>query len=275
RKRSGGLFGSTGCGPPRWISDNDYYIPAGRLYEERTQMKFPEPLIAGRLVRRYKRFLADCILTDGSAVTAHCPNTGAMLGCAQPGSRVWLSRSNNPKRKFPLTWEIVEPSPGTLAGINTARANALVREAIEAGKIPALQGYTDLRREVRFGREGSRVDFLLEGSDGLAPCYLEVKSVTASLGNGVGIFPDAVTVRGARHLRELSRVVENHGRGIVFFCVQRPDVHEVRAADAIDPIYGETLREALAKGVEAMAWRARISTEGMELRDPLPVILSS
>nr|VFJ71695.1 MAG: sugar fermentation stimulation protein A [Candidatus Kentron sp. FM]VFJ73019.1 MAG: sugar fermentation stimulation protein A [Candidatus Kentron sp. FM]VFK19592.1 MAG: sugar fermentation stimulation protein A [Candidatus Kentron sp. FM] len=235
-------------------------------------MKFPEPLIAGRLVRRYKRFLADCILTDGSAVTAHCPNTGAMLGCAQPGSRVWLSRSNNPKRKFPLTWEIVEPEPGTLIGINTARANALVREAIEAGTIPALEGYTALRREVRFGREGSRVDFLLEDSNGSAPCYLEVKNVTASLENGVGIFPDAVTVRGTRHLRELSHVVANHGRGVVFFCVQRPDVHEVRAADAIDPVYGETLRQALAQGVEAMAWRTRISTEGIELRDPLPVV---
>nr|VFJ95447.1 MAG: sugar fermentation stimulation protein A [Candidatus Kentron sp. H]VFJ96950.1 MAG: sugar fermentation stimulation protein A [Candidatus Kentron sp. H]VFK02643.1 MAG: sugar fermentation stimulation protein A [Candidatus Kentron sp. H] len=236
-------------------------------------MDFPKPLIPARLVRRYQRFLADCILEDGRAVTAHCPNTGAMLGCAEPGFPVWLSRSKNPKRKYPLTWELVEPRSGVLVGVNTGRANALVREAIEADGIPALHGYANLRREVRFGREGSRVDFLLEGRAGAPPCYIEVKSVTAVQGAGIGIFPDAVTARGARHLRELSSVVELGGRGVIFFCVQRPDVRAVRPADAIDPRYGETLREALSVGVEALAWRVGIDLQGIRLCEPVPVVL--
>lgn len=249
-------------------------------------MKFPSPLIPAHLVRRYKRFLADCLLEDElpspstgalsgdprQPVTVHCPNTGSMLGCKEPGARIWLSRSGNPKRKYPFTWEMIEAAPGTLVGINTARANALVREAIESGKIPALAGYENIRGEVRFGREGSRVDFLLDGSEAACPCHVEVKNVTAAVEAGVALFPDAVTVRGTRHLRELIHVVKNNGRGVVFFCVQRMDVHEVRPADAIDPDYGRTLREALSCGVEAMAWRAGINTEGIELQEPLPVI---
>nr|VFK39926.1 MAG: sugar fermentation stimulation protein A [Candidatus Kentron sp. SD]VFK45559.1 MAG: sugar fermentation stimulation protein A [Candidatus Kentron sp. SD]VFK79847.1 MAG: sugar fermentation stimulation protein A [Candidatus Kentron sp. SD] len=235
-------------------------------------VKFIEPLIPGHLVRRYKRFLADCVLTDGTAITAHCPNTGAMLGCAEPGSRVWLSRSDNPKRKYPLTWEIVQVNGKTLVGINTNRANRLVIDAIESGKIPALRGYERLRREVRFGQEGSRVDILLEQADGGRPCYVEVKNVTAAVDKGIALFPDAITTRGARHLRELSRMVENGSRGVVFFCVQRADVEEVRPADAIDPDYGRALRMALANGVEAMAWRVRISEKGIELHDMLPVV---
>jgi len=235
-------------------------------------MKFIDPLISGRLVRRYKRFLADCVLADGTVVTAHCANTGAMLGCAEPGSRVWLSHSDNLKRKYPLTWEIVEVNGETLVGINTARANGLVFEAIETRKIPALQGYDRIRREVRFGREGSRVDLLLERCDGACPCYIEVKNVTAALMEGIALFPDAVTTRGTRHLRELSYMVENGARAVVFFCVQRSDVREVRPADAIDPEYGLALRAALANGVEAMAWRARISSEGIRLACMLPVV---
>nr|VFJ56816.1 MAG: sugar fermentation stimulation protein A [Candidatus Kentron sp. FW] len=235
-------------------------------------MEFPSPLISGHLVRRYKRFLADCILADGTPITAHCPNTGAMLGCAEPGARVWLSRAENPKRKYKFTWEIVETNPETLVGINTARANHLVIEAILADKIPALQGYRRIQREVRFGREGSRVDILLEARDGALPCYIEVKSVTAARPDGIAIFPDAVTTRGARHLRELSYMVENRSRGVVFFCVQRSDVHEVHPADAIDPDYGQALRAALANGVESMAWRVGISNQGIELTDALPVV---
>nr|VFK52648.1 MAG: sugar fermentation stimulation protein A [Candidatus Kentron sp. TUN]VFK52975.1 MAG: sugar fermentation stimulation protein A [Candidatus Kentron sp. TUN]VFK53517.1 MAG: sugar fermentation stimulation protein A [Candidatus Kentron sp. TUN] len=234
-------------------------------------MKFSSPLILGHLVRRYKRFLADCILADGTMITAHCPNTGAMLGCAEPGSRVWLSRSHNPKRKYSLTWEIVEVNSEIRVGINTNRANHLVQEAIVTGKIPALRGYERIRREVRFGQEGSRVDLLLE-RDGSCPCYIEVKNVTAAPSNGIAIFPDAVTVRGTRHLRELSYIVENHARGVIFFCVQRPDIHEVRPADTIDPDYGKALRAALANGVEAMAWRTRIDDEEIELTCMLPVV---
>nr|VFJ57744.1 MAG: sugar fermentation stimulation protein A [Candidatus Kentron sp. DK] len=237
-------------------------------------MKFPTPLLPARLVRRYKRFLADCILEDGTAVTAHCPNTGAMLGCDRPGSRVWLSRSDNPKRKYALTWEIAEAAPGTLVGIHTGRANALVREALDNDRIPPLRGYRNIRREVTFGRESSRVDFLLQDARNGAPdCYVEVKNVTAAVEQGIALFPDAVTTRGARHLRELIHVVENGGRGVVLFCVQRGDVREVRPADAIDPEYGRTLREALARGVEALAWRAGITIEGIELCEPLPVVV--
>nr|VFK37772.1 MAG: sugar fermentation stimulation protein A [Candidatus Kentron sp. TC] len=234
-------------------------------------MQFTERLLSGRLIRRYKRFLADCVLADGSVVTAHCPNTGAMLGCMEPGARVWLSRSDNPRRKYQLTWEIVRVNANTLVGINTARANPLVSEAIEAGGIPALRGYDRIRREARFGREGSRVDILLE-RDGACPCYVEVKNVTAAVSEGIALFPDAVTTRGARHLRELAHMVEKGSRCVIFFCVQRSDVREVRPADDIDPEYGRTLRAALAHGVESMAWRARISDKGIELRDMLPVV---
>nr|VFK22656.1 MAG: sugar fermentation stimulation protein A [Candidatus Kentron sp. MB]VFK32141.1 MAG: sugar fermentation stimulation protein A [Candidatus Kentron sp. MB]VFK74166.1 MAG: sugar fermentation stimulation protein A [Candidatus Kentron sp. MB] len=235
-------------------------------------MKFTTPLISGHLIRRHKRFLADCELTDGTMVTAHCPNTGSMLGCAQPGSRVWLSYSDNPKRKYPLTWELVQVDKDTLVGINTARANYLVKDAIESEKIPALRGYARIRREVRFGQEGSRVDLVLEHHDDSYPCYIEIKNVTAAPTPGVAVFPDAVTTRGARHLRELSYMVENHARAVVFFCVQRADVREVRPADTIDPDYGRALRTALESGVEAMAWRARISSQGIELHDMLPVV---
>ncbi len=233
-------------------------------------MKFPEPLIPGRLQRRYKRFLADCVLADGTVVTAHCPNTGSMLGCMTPGLRVRLSRSDNPARKYPLTWEMVEVGPGNLVGINTARANALVFEALSAGRVPALRGYDRIRREVRFGREKSRVDLLLEGA-GRRRCYVEVKNVTAAVEAGVALFPDAVTARGARHLRELAHVVEEGARAVLFFCVQRADVGEVRPADAIDPDYGRALRAAMAKGVEVMASRAVISSEEIVLNAPLPV----
>nr|VFK18348.1 MAG: sugar fermentation stimulation protein A [Candidatus Kentron sp. LPFa] len=234
-------------------------------------MQFSEPLLSGHLIRRYKRFLADCVLADGAVVTAHCPNTGAMSGCMAPGSQVWLSRSDNPKRKYPLTWEIARVGANTLVGINTARANPLVVEAIESGRIPALRGYERIRREVRFGREGSRVDILLE-RDGSRPCYVEVKNVTAALPEGIALFPDAVTARGTRHLRELAYMVEKGARCVVFFCVQRSDVQEVRPADDIDPAYGQALRAALAQGVESMAWRARVSDKGIRLHDMLPVV---
>jgi sugar fermentation stimulation protein A len=164
---------------------------------------FSEPLIAGTLVRRYKRFLADVVLEDGTALTAHCPNTGSMLGCQTPGSRVWLSLSDNPKRKYAHTWELVELDGGALVGINTGRSNALVREAIESGLMGELGGYDEIRPEVRYGDENSRVDFLLTGTNGA--CYVEVKNVTAAVREGIALFPDAVSTRAARHLRELLR----------------------------------------------------------------------
>lgn len=234
-------------------------------------MRFDFPLIPGTLVRRYQRFFADVRLADGRIVTAHCPNTGSMLGVSTPGSPVWLSPASNPRRKLAYTWELTEVTPGVLVGVNTARSNHLVEEAIRAGRLPQLAGYATLRREVRFGREGSRIDFLL--ADGPGPdCYVEVKNVTAAVEEGIALFPDAVSTRAARHLRELMHVVEQGCRAVVFFCAQRADVAEVRPADAIDPDYGRTLREALAAGVEAFAARAEVSVEGIALTTPVPVI---
>lgn len=232
-------------------------------------MKFSAPLLEGVLLRRHHRFLADVRLVDGTLVTAHTANTGAMTGCCTPGARVWLSRSNNPRRKYPYTWELVEAAPGNLVGINTGLANRLVREAIEKGVIQELQGYDRIHQERPFGEEQSRIDLLLEDAAG-RHCYVEVKNVTL-MDEGIGFFPDAVSHRGTKHLRELVAMTRRGMRGVILFCVQREDVREVRPADTIDPTYGRTLREALAQGVEALACDCRISTRAIEIRRTLPV----
>jgi sugar fermentation stimulation protein A len=233
-------------------------------------MEFKTPLIEATLLRRYKRFLADVRLSDGEVITVHTANTGSMLGCAEPGSRVWLSRSESTTRKYPYSWEISEAA-GVLVGINTALPNALVREAIEAGVIVELQGYRSLRGEVPFGSERSRVDWLLQGHGDQGDCYVEVKNVTAAVA-GTAIFPDAVSARGAKHLRELMGVVAAGQRGVLCFCVQRGDVTAVRPADEIDSVYGETLRRARQNGVELIAYQAEVSPAGIALRRPLPVL---
>jgi sugar fermentation stimulation protein A len=234
-------------------------------------MRFSKPLIAASLLRRYKRFLADVSLANGELVTVHTANTGSMLGCAEPGSRVWLSRSAVTTRKYPYSWEITETAEGVLVGINTALANALVKEAIEGGVITELQGYSALRGEVAFGKEGSCVDLYLEGKD-RAACYVEVKNVTAA-SEGVAIFPDAVSVRGTKHLRELTEMVAQGCRAVLCFCVQRGDVTAVRPADEIDPVYGETLRAAVRCGVEVIAYQAEVTQSAIDLRNALPVVL--
>ena len=233
-------------------------------------MKFTRPMIAGTLIRRYKRFLADVRLEDGSVITAHTPNTGSMAGCCSPGSRVWLSDSANPARKYPYSWELVEALPGVLVGINTTLPNRLVQEGIEQGIITELGGYREIRTEVRYGRENSRVDLLLEDGPG-GVCYVEVKNVTLAQ-QGIGLFPDAVSRRGAKHLRELAQMAATGHRAVIFFCVQRPDVEEVRPADDIDPEYGQALRQALAGGVEALAYRTCIDPAGVQLQRPVPVV---
>jgi sugar fermentation stimulation protein A len=235
-------------------------------------MRFPAPLVHGRLIRRYKRFLADVQLEDGTLVTAHCPNTGSMLGCAEPGSRVWLSRSESPHRKYPHTWELVEVPGGALVGINTARSNRLVREAIEDGVIAELGGYGSIRAEVRVEAGDSRLDLRLDAAATAPPCYVEVKNVTAAVHRGIALFPDAVSVRGSKHLRALMQVAATGARAVVCFCVQRPDVHEVHPADAIDAEYGRRLREALVRGVEAIAYRAAVTPVEIRLHTPLPVV---
>ena len=234
-------------------------------------MQFSPPLVGATLIRRYKRFLADVRLDEGEEITVHCPNTGSLLGCRDAGARVWLSRSSNARRKYAFTWELVEISPGVIVGINTGRSNALVREAIDAGVIAELAGYDVVRAEVPYGDEGSRVDFLLGRGD--ETCYLEVKNVTAAVEAGRALFPDAVSTRGTRHLRELARVAGMPGRrAVLCFCVQRADVEEVRPADAIDPAYGRALRAAIEAGVEVLAYRARPSPKGVALSDAVPVV---
>lgn len=224
-------------------------------------MRFDTRLTQGRLIRRYKRFLAD-VETAAGTVVAHCPNTGSMLGCAEPGSRVWLRPAAGAQRKLAFTWELVE-SGGTLVGINTGRSNRLVEEAIAAGAIPELSGYLLARREAAYAGRASRCDLLLEREGRL--CYVEVKNVTAAVDAGIAVFPDAVSERAVRHLDEMTRVVRASHRAVLVYCVQRADVHEVRPADTIDPAYGRALRRARSKGVEVLAYRARVSTAEITL----------
>lgn len=239
-------------------------------------MQFPDPLLRGRLDRRYKRFLSDVRLDSGEAVVAHCPNPGSMMGLAEPGMTVWLSPARNPARKLRYSWELVE-APGGLVGINTGRANALVAEALAAARIPELAGWDERRAEVRYGRN-SRIDFLLTGA-GRKPCYLEVKSVTLRRGGRAAEFPDAVTARGAKHLEELAAVAEAGDRAVLLFLVQRPDCDHVAVAEDIDPAYAAALEGAIARGVEVLCYACRTGTEAivldrrLELRhqDPEPM----
>ncbi|BCX82879.1 sugar fermentation stimulation protein A [Methylomarinovum caldicuralii] len=233
-------------------------------------MRLEGPWLEGRLLRRYKRFLADVELSDGRRITAHTPNTGSLKGCAEPGMRVWLRDTGDPKRKYRHSWELVEVRPGVLVGIHTGLSNRLVREAIAAGRVASLQGYDSIRSEVRYGRERSRIDLLLE-AEGRPPCYVEVKNVTL-VEDGIAAFPDAVSTRGQKHLRELAEMARQGRRAVIFFCIQRRDAREMRPADAIDPVYGRTLREALAAGIEAVAMTAVVSPERIELQAEVPVV---
>jgi sugar fermentation stimulation protein A len=235
-------------------------------------MQFPAPLVAGRLERRYKRFLSDVRLEDGETVVAHCANPGSMLGLAAPGARVWLSPADNPARRLRWSWELVEvPSENgpALVGINTGRANALAEEALAAGRIPELAGYDGLRREVRYGT-GSRVDFLLEGA---TLCYLEIKSVTLKRRPGLAEFPDAVTVRGRRHLAELAGMVQQGHRAVLLFLVQRGDCERVAVAQDIDPSYAAAFAEAQAAGVEILCYNCHLTPAGIAVDRRLPLAI--
>ena len=233
-------------------------------------MDFTQTLISGRLVRRYKRFLADVILDgDGSEITAHCANPGSMLGLNAPGSRVYLSRSDNPARKLPLSWEIIE-ADGVLVGISTAHPNRLVEEAILAGSVPGLSGYPQLRREVKYG-VNSRIDILLEAPD-RPRCYVEVKNVHLMRQPGLAEFPDSVTARGAKHLRELSDMVRDGHRAVMVYLVQRPDCDRLAMARDIDPAYAEALVEARAAGVEVIAIGCSVTPEAIRVNRVVEVV---
>ncbi|AZC53260.1 DNA/RNA nuclease SfsA [Pseudomonas chlororaphis] len=236
-------------------------------------MRFHPPLEEGRLVRRYKRFLADIETIGGELLTIHCPNTGSMFNCMVEGGQVWFSRSNDPKRKLPGTWEISETPQGRLACVNTARANTLVEEALRAGVIAELNGFTALKREVPYGQENSRIDFRLDYPDG--PAFVEVKSVTLGFdGSAVAAFPDAVTQRGAKHLRELACLARDGIRAVQLYCVNLSGVEAVRPAEEIDPGYAAALREAVASGVEVLAYGVRLTTEEVCIERRLDVLLN-
>lgn len=232
-------------------------------------MRLP-PLHRGKLLRRYKRFLADVRLEDGREVTAHCPNPGRMTSCMEPGCTVWLSHHDDPRRKLAWSWEISQMD-GARVLVNTARPNRIVEEAVVAGQVPGLRGYAELRREVRYG-ERSRVDLLLEDPS-RGRCWVEVKSVSLRVGPGEGAFPDAVTTRGARHAADLAAQVAAGDRAVLFFLVSRGDIDTVRPADEIDPAYGVALRAAVASGVELLAHRANVDLGGVTVGPALPVRL--
>ena len=233
-------------------------------------MKYSKPLQRVKLIRRYKRFLADVECVDGSQLTVHTPNTGSMLGCSTPGHNIWIRDSENNKRKYRFSWEISEGDSDSLIGVNTVLANKLVVEGIEKKVIQELAHYGMIRTEVAYG-EGSRIDILLQDTlDSRPDCYVEVKNVTAREGD-YAIFPDAVTARGTKHLLELVNMASAGYRAVIFFCIQRDDVREFRPANEIDPEYARTLAHAVKHGVEALAYAVSISPEEIILTDKIAV----
>ena len=233
-------------------------------------MQFEHPLHYAKLIKRYKRFLTDIELPDGEVITIHCPNTGSMRGCLDDVARVWYWDSGNPNRKYRHTLELVETNNGHLIGVNTGRANSLVKEALTAKTFDFL-AHKDFRSEVKYGSENSRIDFLLENESGRT--WVEVKSVTlleSALGDGKGYFPDAVSTRGTKHLRELMTQVQQGDRAILLFCVQHTGIETVSVADHIDTVYAETLAEAISAGVEIRVVAADITSEHIKLNRELP-----
>lgn len=230
-------------------------------------MRFSKPLIKAQFLGRRKRFFADVELADGSRVTAHCPNTGSMKNCLVPGSPCWLSEVHSPTAKLPYRLEIVTSEYAGLAGVNTLLANKLVGEALDNNRIPELSGFQERKAEVRYGKENSRIDWLLETP---GKCFVEVKNVTLGLASGNAVFPDAVTSRGHKHLRELAHLASEGHRAVLFYCVQLSQVDRVGVARDIDPEYAKALSIALNQGVEVIAYGASLSSTEIVLDKPLP-----
>lgn len=236
-------------------------------------MKFTPALRSATLIRRYKRFLADISKPDGDPMTLHCANTGAMTGCATPGDTVWYSTSDNPKRKYPSSWELSQTQAGHWICVNTLQANRLAHEAISQGIIAELSGYQQIRSEVPYGKENSRIDLLLQ-TEGKTDCYVEVKSVTLLADKGNGFFPDAVTLRGQKHLRELQQQVAQGHRGVLCFVVLHSGIQHVAPAAHIDPQYAAMLAEAVAQGVEIICYQTTINPTTLVITQPCPFNLA-
>jgi sugar fermentation stimulation protein A len=232
-------------------------------------MRFQTELLPARLTRRYKRFLADCVLEgSGAEVTAHCANPGSMMGLAAPGARIWLEPNDDPRKKLKYGWRLVEHAGGHFTGVDTSLPNKLLRGAFERREVPGLSEYASVRPEVKYG-SSSRVDFLLQG-DGLPDAYVEVKSVTLSRSPGLAEFPDSVTARGAKHLAELGAMAEAGHRAILLYIVQRTDCDRFDIARDIDPAYGRAHEAACAQGVETLVLGTNISPQAIKLAEPLP-----
>ncbi|MCZ4365196.1 DNA/RNA nuclease SfsA [Sulfitobacter dubius] len=232
-------------------------------------MRFQTQLVPARLIRRYKRFLADCRLEEtGEEVIAHCANPGSMMGLAEPGSRIWLEPNDDPKKKLNYGWRLVDHENGHFTGVDTSLPNRAMRAALIAREVAPLAAYTEVRPEVRYG-ENSRIDFLLSG-DGLPDAYVEVKSVTLSRQTGLAEFPDSVTARGAKHLGELARMAEAGHRAVLLYLVQRTDCTQMTLAADIDPTYAAASQAARAVGLEIYAIGTHITPQAVTLAQPIP-----
>jgi len=232
-------------------------------------MQHNSPLTKGTLIKRYKRFLADVKTENGDVITIHCPNTGAMTGCAEPGYTVYFSTSDNPKRKYPNTFELAQNHLGHFIGTNTIKANKVVVEAITNGLLPTLNNYALLATEVKYGNENSRIDILLtdntDNSSAKPNCYVEVKSTTLLLDekSGLGAFPDAVTTRGQKHIRELAQMIQQGHRAVLVFLVQHTGIESVKVADTVDAKYAEELKKAFSVGLEIIVLHTQIDLNGV------------
>lgn len=231
-------------------------------------MRFETPLIPAVLIRRYKRFLADCRLEDGREVTAHCANPGSMMGLAEPGMKIWLEPNDDPKKKLKYGWRLVEHDGGHFTGVDTSVPNRALRAALENGDVAELAAYKTVRAEVKYGAN-SRIDFLLS-QDGLPDCYVEVKSVTLSRQPGLAEFPDSVTARGTKHLGELANMAAQGHRAVMLYLVQRTDCDRFQLAADIDPAYADAFASAQAAGVERLVMGTKISPAGVEAGAPIP-----
>ncbi|MDF1802300.1 DNA/RNA nuclease SfsA [Thalassovita sp.] len=230
-------------------------------------MRFPTPLVPATLIRRYKRFLADCRLEDGREITAHCANPGSMMGLSEPGIKVWLEPNDDPKKKLKFGWRLIEHADGHFTGVDTSVPNRALRAALEADQVPGLVGYDTVRPEVKYGTN-SRIDFLLTGAN-RPDTYVEVKSVTLCRQPGLAEFPDSVTARGTKHLGDLAQMAEQGHRAVMLYLVQRTDCTAFQLAADIDPAYAAAYEQARAVGVETLVFGTHITPEGIDLAAPL------